>query len=1129
MKLNRNVLSFYKDGWLKKYFLIMKLTWAFILILNLQMSASVWSQTTRISVTLKNSTLQELFTKIEKSSEYRFFYNNDEVDVNQRISIDAEDKTIGAILETVLKGLPYSFKESENKLIVIERTGAVTNPSGTNVQQGKKVSGKVTDSTGGSLPGVSVVVKGTTTGIVTDVDGKFTLSIPVEAKILVFSFVGMKSQEFVISGKALFNVIMEEGTIGLEEVVAIGYGSVKKSDLTGSVGSITGELITQKNTTQISTALQGALSGVMVTRNGNEPGSSATIRIRGITTIGDNDPLIILDGVPINNINDVNPTDVETISVLKDAASASIYGSRAAAGVILVTTKRAKSGDFTVDYNYELGYEKPTEMSEYAHAVRYMQMVNEIRWNDNNNFPGGEYPIYTKDVVDNYATLNAENPDLYPDTDWMNTILEEKAPRQSHILTIRAGSNKVNTRASFAYDEIGGLYIGKNYKRMTARINNDITISKNWSVSIDIYGKRSKSENPVVDPGTHIRMMAPIYAAVWSNGLVAEGKSGGNMYGQLKYGGFNQDCYNQVGGKISMNFTPIDGLVFSAVIAPEFRFDQGKIFQKKVPYTDFDNPNVYVGTLQWNATNNLTETRNESHHTTTQFLINYSKSLGNHNLNSMAGYEDYYAYGELLNASSSQMELASYPYLDLGNPNFLVNGGNASENAYRSYFGRIIYNYNKKYLLQGNIRYDGSSRFASEYRWGIFPSFSAGWVISEEPFLKNFSKLSHLKVRASWGTLGNERIGNYPYQSTIGFSNALFYQGNEIVSTKTAAQWTLPIKDISWEKTESYNLGADVNFFSNKLHISGDYYIKETKDMLLELEIPDYIGYNNPNQNTGKMHTNGWEIEVGWKNQIGALKYSISANLSDFKSIMGDLGGIEFLGNQVKFKGSEFNEWYGYKSEGLYQKTEDVTNTAVLNSIVTAGDIKYTDISGPDGVPDGIISADYDRVLLGGSLPRYMYGSNINLEFKNFDLSIAIQGVGKRNVELTSNMVQPFLNAYGNMPLLIDGEYWSAYNTESQNLTAKYPRLTYANISNNYAFSDYWLFNGAYLRLKNVTLGYNIPKSICKILSLSGVRIYGSVTDLFSINNYPKGWDPEISNSGYPMTASSIFGISVKF
>jgi TonB-linked SusC/RagA family outer membrane protein len=495
----------------------------------------------------------------------------------------------------------------------------------------------------------------------------------------------------------------------------------------------------------------------------------------------------------------------------------------------------------------------------------------------------------------------------------------------------------------------------------------------------------------------------------------------------------------------------------------------------------------------------------------------------------LAGYEYYYAYYERLRASRDQYDLNSFPYLNLGPLEFRDNEGNAWENAYRSFFGRFMYNYMSKYLIQANIRFDASSRFHEDYRWGSFPSFSLGWVVSEESFMESLNFLSFLKLRGSWGSLGNERIGNYPYQATIGFNNALFYQGNNVIAAQTAAQSAYAIENISWETTESYNIGLDANFLDNRLRFTGDYFQKETKDMLLALEIPDFMGFENPDQNTGVMETTGWEANISWNNSVGELGYSVSFNISDFESVMGNLGGTEFLGDKIKIEGSEFDEWYGYRTDGLFQTQEEVENSAVLNNKTSPGDVKYVDISGPDGVPDGIISPEYDRVLLGGSLPRMMYGGNVRLDYKGFDFSVVIQGVGKQNARLTRYMVMPFREGWGNVPAILENNYWSRYNSNEKNENVKYPRLTRAAQGNNYSMSDYWLFNGRYIRLKNLTLGYRLPQTLTQKINMKGIRIYVSVSDFFTLNKYPEGWDPEVRESDYPMTTTAIAGLSVDF
>ena len=1112
-----------------KILLTMKLTLILICCIGLlgSMAENSYAQTAKLTLDLKNATIKDVLLYIEDHSEFAFMYDNNKVDVTRKVDINVKEKTIDSILEQLFGKGQITYQTMGRHIIIVPKENSTGKFTDQQPQQ-KTVSGKVTDTRNQPLPGVTVVVKGTTQGTVTNADGNYTISSLPGNSTLQFSFVGMRSQEVVVGNQTNINVVMEEETIGIEEVVAIGYGTAKKSDLTGAVVSVQGEAIAERQSTQISQALQGSVSGVMVTRNNNAPGSTATIRIRGITSIGDSNPLVIVDGVPVNNINDVNPNDVESLSVLKDAASASIYGSRAAAGVIVITTKRAKSGQLNLNYNFEYGIEKPTIRPKYADAVRYMKMVNELRWNDNGN-GNEEYPTYPQDIVDNYTSLNNENPDLYPNTNWESLVFNKTAPKQSHVFSLTAGTKNIRTKATLAYDKIDALYDERTYERITARYNNDVTINKYLSATLDFYTKRSISKQPVVDPIERTRMTPPIYASIWTDGRIAVGKAGENIYGQMKYGGFNNNWDNQIGGKVSIDITPFEGLKVSGVVSPNFNFNKDKVFKKQIPAYTWDDPTVFEGYLKGASTTSLGESRGDNYQVTTQFLVNYSKTIALHSINAMAGFENYYAYYENLGASRDHYILNSFPYLNLGPLEFRDNSGSAYENAYRSWFGRIMYNYKSKYFLQVNIRYDASSRFQEDYRWGSFPSFSAGWVISEESFMKNVNNLSFLKLRTSWGTLGNERIGNYPYQSTMAFANALFYEGNTIISSQTAAQRQYVIKDISWETTESFDVGLDATFFDNRLRITGDYYKKTTKDMLLALEIPDFIGFENPDQNTGKMNTKGWETELGYNNKIGELEYSVSFNISDFKSIMGDLGGTEFIGNQIKIEGSEFNEWYGYKSDGLFQTQEEVNTSPKLNASVKPGDVRYKDISGPDGIPDGIISPEYDRVLLGGSLPRYMYGGNIKLFYKDFDISLVVQGVGKQNALMEQRMIRPFLEQWLNMPELIDGNYWSVYNTGSQNQKAIYPRFSDKSSANNYVMSDYWLFNGAYFRLKTVTLGYNIPERLTQKIGIRDCRIYSSISDFLSINNFPKGWDPENSSTGYPITASFVFGISVKF
>jgi len=1133
MKINTSSDYFLiKKSDFKDLFKIMKICLFLLFAFAFQlMATNTNAQDAIIELKTNTLTVSQLISEIEKQTDYLVVYSNREVNTSRTVNLKNKSDNVSEYLNQTFSGTDIGY-DFENNYIVLSKKAQQTATTITNLvqtlqQQGKTVRGTVTDSNGEPVIGATIVVKDKPSqGTVTDIDGNFILSNLPENAVLQVTYVGMKPQEIITAGRNMINIIMESDIELLDEVVVVGYGTMKKSDLTGSVTSVQGDIIANKKTMKVGEALQGLLPGVTVTRSGSRPGANPSIKIRGVTTIGNSDPLVIVDGVP-GSISNINPNDIENISVLKDAASASIYGSKAATGVILITTRRAEKDQFELSYNFDYGIDKLTTRPYYLDAVGFMKIQNELKWNDNHN-TGSEYPLFPKDLIENYASLHAQNPDQYPDTDWLGLLLKDKVPRQSHLLSVTAGSEKIRTKVSIADDLSNGLYEKLSYERISVRANNDITVNKYISAAIDLNYIRLIDKEAAFAGDTYMGSYATAaYAAMWSDGRVGEGQTTYNPYALIMFGGDMNGLSNLGGGKITLDITPITGLKLSATYAPNFSTYKSKTFKKAIPYTRWNEPDYIAGYINSAKTTSLTENRTDGFNETTQLLINYNNKLGSHNVNLMTGFESYYSFNESEGAFSDNMVLFSYPYLDLANSNYLSVNGNAYEYASRSYFGRIIYDYDNRYLLQANARYDGSSRFHKDYRWGFFPSFSAGWVMSRESFMEGIDKLSFLKLRISWGSLGNERIGNYPYQSTIEFGQNIEFKGNIPASAQTAAITKYSIQNISWETTESLDVGIDATFFDNKLGMTFDYYEKVTRDMLLNLEIPDYIGLDNPDQNTGSMNTKGWDFDLRYNSAFGDLKYSISLNLSDYKSVMGDLGGTEFLGNQVKFEGSEFNEWYGYKTDGLFQTQDELDNSPVLNNQTRVGDIKYVDISGANGVPDGMITPEYDRVLLGGSLPRWLYGGNITLDYKDFDFSLVIQGVGKQNVRLHPYMVY---NENNDVPKYFVGKFWSHYNTAEQNLEAAYPRLSTTCWSDNYnTLSDFWLFNGGYFRVKNITLGYTIPKAFSQKILLQNARIYGSLSDFFTIDRFPEGWDPETQPNSYWITSSFIMGVSVNF
>lgn len=1026
----------------------------------------------------------------------------------------------------------YSMKKNGFKLILLFVFLIFIALNGFSQNKTYNITGHVVDQNGEPMIGVSVQVKGQNRGMITIDGGEFKIDAMI-GDILKITSIGYQSKEVKIEDSSPLSITLIPGSSKLDEVVVVGYGSMKKKDLTGAISVIDGKELSQKNITQLSTALQGLVPGLSVTRNSSVPGSNgATLRVRGVTTIGNSNPLILVDGIAVESIDRINPNDVESISVLKDASAASIYGARAAAGVILITTKQPENNKVSLEYTGTIGTATPTKLPETVGYTRYMEMINEVAWNDGGNVSGSEFPVYGKKFIEDYGWNNKFNPDKYPITDWQKVLLKKNALFTDHNLSINYGNEIVKLNTSLNYDYTDGLYKSKSTERASVRINAGIKINKFISAKINTYYLSNQDNSPVANPFVTSYKYGPIAIPYWSDGFTAPGRFGTNMWARLNEGGFIHNQKNQFYGRFALELKPIKNLTVTGVFAPSIYKTKVKNFVKQIPYYSIDNRTQFAGFINGNLTNSLNESRPETKTFTKQLYANYDFNINlKHSISLMAGYEDEYRRAENLTAGSDHLTLSDFPYLDRANLDFLQNGGDANETAYRSFFGRLNYEFDKKYLLQANIRYDGSSRFAKNHRWGVFPSVSAGWILTEEPFIQemNLNSLSFFKIRGSWGTLGNERIGKYPYQAIMNFHNVLFFEGNnKITSATSASQTNYNVNDITWETTTTWNIGIDAALFNNRLSITGDYYKKETTDMLLQLAIPRFMGYGLPYQNAGDMHTKGWELSLGWKDQVGEFSYSIQTHISDYKSVMGDLSGIVFLGNKIIREGSEYNEWYGYRSDGLFQNQNEVDNSPLLSGTERPGDVKYKDLNGPEGKPDGVVNPTYDKTLLGGSLPRYEYGGTINLGYKGFDLSIMFQGVGKQLSRLTADMTYQ-TTAWYTFPKFIDGNYYSEYNTAEQNKNARFPRLSQIGYDgNNYSLSDFWLFDGSYFRLKNLSLGYTLPKEILQHWDISNIRIFATVSNLFSLDHYPKGWDPEAALSAY-ISRTWSGGISIQF
>ena len=990
--------------------------------------------------------------------------------------------------------------------------------------QSGSVTGVVKDNNGIPMPGVTVVVKGTTLGTVTDAYGEFALNVPETNRILLFSFIGFESQEVDVTGSNSIEIQLKISTIGLDEVVAVGYGTQKKVNLTGSVETIGGEELAAKPVIMTSMALQGVASGVTVTQSSGKPGGDGgTIRIRGIGTLGDSNPLVLVDGVE-GNINGVDPNDIESISVLKDAASAAIYGSRAANGVILITTKRAKQGDVKVNYKGYAGWQEFTGLPKYASGYDYMLKNNEAMIN------AGKTPIWTDDYIQQYQSNSGLYSREYPDVDWQELFYSGSGLQQHHNFTVSGGGEKLHSMLSLSYMDQEGIIPGFNYTRYSVRLNNDYKVSDKIQVKMDLHGRFSPTEEPSQGEGNISQTVQrlPALMAVYTPGgkYSTNFMNYGNPLALLLDAGNRYSDYYTITGRFVANVQPIEGMDIELAYSPDIgmSFTKSSATPTAMYESDDSEPVMYTP-----SKSSLSQSYSKSWKNNLHGLISYTKSVGNHNLSGLAGYEQIDYKTNWLSAYRENFPFLDYMEMSNGSVINMNNGGSASEWALRSYFGRLNYNFNEKYLLEANVRYDGSSRFATGYKYGTFPSFSAGWRISEESFMSEIEWMDNLKLRASWGQLGNQNIGTYPFASVVNLG--LDYVFND-APVAGAALTDMANEEITWETTTTTNVGLDFGLF-NKLSGTFEYYIRNTDDILLRLPVPMTIGLSAPYQNAGKVKNTGWDFNLNYSNYDKKFKYSVGLTLSDVKNEVVDLKGSgPYIGGYtITREGDPISSLYMLQSDGLFQSQEEIDNHATQYGKLAPGDIKYVDQitvdTDGDGIPDatdGKINAD-DRVLVGSNIPRYSFGVNLDVQYKGFDASLFLQGVGKRQTYLDGYVGWAFYNLGNIQEYQMDS--WSPENT-----SASQPRVIDGSSHNNFNASDFWMYNAAYFRIKTFQFGYTIPSKVVKSAGIDKLRFYFAANNLFTIHSLPDGWDPEqpMGNTGsYPITSSYVFGIDLSF
>jgi len=990
--------------------------------------------------------------------------------------------------------------------------------------QVKKISGKVSDQSNGlPVEGISVIIKGKSKGTSTDANGNFSLNANTN-DILIFSSIGYAKKEQKVGSEPFIGVSLIKQIGTLNDIVTVGYGTQKKANLTGAVTVVKGEDMAKHQVDNAYLALEGQVPGLTVRQLDGQPGSSsAYVRIRGEGSINaGSSPLVLVDGIEMD-FNQIDMSTVESISVLKDAASASIYGSRAANGVILVTTKRGSNTDgrVKVNYNVYVSIQRPTDIPQPVSAVDYMKLINQADKNNNAN------PQFSDQLINDYITKGADNLNRY-NTNWRSLIMKPNSIMQNHSITITTGTEKLRTILNASYFDQNGLIKNNHYTRYTLRSNTDFVLSKWLKTSLDVNFRNSQYLSPSLsDPKSIIRKamsFVPIFSGINNDGTWGYGQNGDNPIAVSTVGGTYQATAPEVVVNGTVVLTPVKGVSSTTSYTTRYSTNRGTSFIQ--PYDTYEAgafratypPDGAQGSEAWNQTI----------YRLFRSQLNYNTVLsGKHEVNILAGFQSEETKQSSFSASRRNYSFPGYNNLDNGDPSTASNSGSTQELAIASVFSRVNYSYSGKYLLELDGRWDASSRFAPKNRWGFFPSASVGWNISEEKFMSRLKPvLSNLKIRSSYGLLGNQNLGSYyPYVSTIDLGWSYWFDKQ---LNSGGAQTILANPQITWEKSRQFDVGVDAGFFKHSLTLTFDYYRRYIYDMLQQLPVPYVVGMGAPFVNAGSMENKGWELALGYNNKLGNLKYSVNAMLSDVKNKVLDLHGKQYIGTTVIKEGYAINSYYGYLSSGYFQTQDDINNWPIQFGTIPAarantkpGYIKYLDLNN-----SGIVN-DSDRVVLGNPFPRYEYSADVKLNWQGFDLDVFLQGVGKRNY---------FISGYGAQPFYVGGTIFKSQTDtwSPDNPNAKFPLLLIdgSGINPNWKLSDKWLANAAYLRLKLVTLGYTMPKGISDKIKVNSIRIYLSAQNLFTFSNFYQGYDVEGQVSGgefYPIMKTTTLGVNVNF
>lgn len=1082
-------------------------------------AVSVSFQAAKISVYGENVQLRTVLDEIERESGYIFVYNS-QVDAKRNVSVDIKGKTISEALDYLFTGSDIAYV-IEGKHVVLNKKAVDNSKS---VNQKWKVYGTVVDNEGLPIIGANILIVGSNVGTVTDVNGRFEIDVN-SGDVISVSYLGYKNKEVKIGKQKEINIVLASDAELLDEVVVVGYGTQKKVNLTGAVSMVDSKSISNRPITNASQALQG-VQGVYVNQgNGAQPGNdAATIRIRGMGSFSSagNDPLILIDGIA-GSLSDVNPQDIASISVLKDAASSAIYGSRAANGVILVTTKKAEAGKFSVQYNNSFGLQQITYLPDAVwDPILFMEGYNEAYMNE-----GNTEPFYSNALIEEYkAGMKVDNY-TYPSTNWFDLLFRDGF-MQEHNVRVTGGNDLMQMALSVGYLDQEGVMNYTDSKKLSVNFNGTLNYGK-FKAGINLSGNYTNYNEPSYGVATYMQLAfraLPVMTAYNVDGSLGRSwlqTPGQNTFGNLLMEQYNRNNYKRTRmvSSIFAEYTFPYDIKFNATLGARmdylFRhFYQGerrsynpKTFEPQVmiPHT----------VAQYSSTYEIDPT--------VSYNLSWNRIFNEkHNVSALAGmnYEEFndWSYGYK----------AQDGFFDdtLKEPGLGTEALNRSSSSsvvrLLSYFGRVNYSYADRYLFEVNFRYDGSSRFAKNNRWGFFPSFSAGWRIDQESFMEDARDwLSNLKLRASWGKLGNQSIGLYKYTPTL-VSGVNYLFDNTLTQGYAVAQAV--DSEISWEATSIANVALDFGFLNNSLSGSVEFFKKRTDGILRTINQPSQVGnYAGAVRNVGMVDNTGMEASLSYRNSIGGFNYNVYGNMTYVKNEVVNLGGDEIIsGRRITKEGYPIDSYYVYDCIGIFQTQDEVDNHAFQSAQTAPGDLKFRDVNG-----NGVIDED-DRIVTGSSVPDFTYSFGLNLNYKGFGLNVFFQGVHGITTYPMHNLVQPYCNGAGVTYEWLE-KAWRPNNTDGG-----YPRLLRSQTGHdNYEKANtFWLRDASYLRLKNVQLSYDFPKKWLKPVRINALKLFVNAENLLTFSDFDI-FDPERTLTGnylwgtYPSVKSFTGGLNVTF